>query len=73
MPEPFAPGDHVTSDRYGPGRVTALSARPGYVLVTFAGAVDNQYHAITGARYAGCGTDRIKREDPSYAGSAFLA
>jgi hypothetical protein len=59
----FNPGDLVTSDRYGNGKVTGLSARPGYVLASFGGVYDNQYNAETGRRFAACGTDTIvKRE-----------
>jgi len=57
------PGDRVTSDRYGPGKVTSLASVPGCVDVSFeCGMVDAIYSAYSGKRYLRIGSDRITAE-----------
>jgi hypothetical protein len=63
----FSPGDLIISDRYGPGKVTALSGRPGYVLASFGETIDNQYNAETGRRCAVYGSDTIVKREAEHA------
>lgn len=57
------PGDSVTSDRYGPGKVTSVASVPGCVDVSFeCGEVDAIYSAYTGKRHLQIGSDRISAE-----------
>ena len=57
------PGDHVISNRYGPGRVTSKASVDGCVDVSYPdGPYDCIYNAFNGKRYLTIGHDIIRLE-----------
>lgn len=61
----FIPGDLVTSDKYGPGKVTRCNlTTPTIVLVSYkSGPYNCAYDGRTGHRCPRFGTDTITHEE----------